>query len=256
VSVSSTSLEERDIEIQGWVVAETEQDMATRKQLLNSFVNPRQQIQLEYLHYKLDFLPKQSIRYTPNWSENNEVMCRFVITGVAPDPRWSDQEETTMPAAVTIPTFHFPLIIAPQPHEIPPEPPYPAGGVVFGYRQPSLFLTISNSSSVPVGMRIVFRAYGVLSNPRIINVRTGEYFGLNLGMHGGDNTTVITELGQKSVRGTIRGTEQNLFPYRDIGSSWLQLEVGDNVFTYAADDGIENLDIFIYYYNRYLEVQQ
>jgi hypothetical protein len=211
---------------------------------------------MEYLSYKLDFLPIHSVRYTPAWAENNEVMCRFAITGTAPDPRWSDQKETTVPAAATIPTFHFPLIIAPQPHEIPPEPPYPAGGVVFGYRQPSLFVTINNSSSVPVGMRIVFRAYGTLSNPRLTNLTTGQFFGLNIGMKGGDSATVVTELGQKSVRGTIDGVEQSLFPYRDIGSNWLQLEVGDNIFTYSADTGLDSLDIFIHYFSRYLEVQQ
>lgn len=256
VSVSSTSIEERDIEIQGWIVAEEEIAMANRKQILNNFINPRQLIAMEYLKYKLEFLPTQSIRYTPAWVENNEVVCKFVITGTAQDPRWADIEETTVPAAATIPTFHFPLIIAPQPHEIPPDPPYPAGGVVFGYREPSLFLTIRNESSVPVGMRIVFRAYGTLSNPRLINVTTGQYFGLNIEMHGGDVATVITELGQKSVKGSIDGIQQSLFPYRDIGSSWLQLEVGDNIFTYSADTGIDNLDIYIHYYNRYLEVQQ
>lgn len=256
VTVSSTSLEERDIEIQGWVIAETEHDMARRKQVLNNFVNPRQKMLLSYKSFNLEFLPTQSIRYTPALVENNEVICRFVITGTAHDPRWADANETTVPAASTIPTFHFPLIVAPQPHDIPPEPPYPAGGVVFGYRQPNLYITIRNDSSVPVGMRILFRAYGTLTNPRLINVTTGEYFGLNIEMHGGDSATAITELGQKKVFGTIDGERRNLFPYRDIGSSWLQLEVGDNVFTYSTDSGMDNLDIYINYFNRYLEVQQ
>jgi hypothetical protein len=255
-SVSSTSLEERDIEIQGWIASESEHLMASRKQVLNSFVNPRQPIELNYLDYSLTFLPTSSIRYTPSWTTNNEVVCRFSIIGLAPDPRWADKDETTVPAAATIPTFHFPLIIVPEPHDTPPTPPYPANGVVFGYRQPNLYITIRNNSSVPVGMRIVFRAYGTLTNPRLINVTTGEFFGLNIEMHGGDNATIVTELGQKRVTGTIDGVFQNLFPYRDIESSWLQLEVGDNVFTYSADDGIDNLDIYIHYYNRYLEVQQ
>lgn len=256
VSVSSTSIEERTIEIQGWIVAEEEVAMASRKQVLNNFINPRQLISMEYLYYKLDFLPNQSIRYTPSWVENNEVVTKFMITGTAPDPRWSDQAETTVPAATTLPTFHFPLIIVPEPHEVPPEPPYPAQGVVFGYREPSLYITIRNDSSVPVGMRIVFRAYGSLTNPQLLNVTTGEFFKLKMPMKGGDVATIVTELGQKNVRGTINGIEQSLFPYRDIGSSWLQLEVGDNIFTYSADTGIDNLDIFIHYYNRYLEVQQ
>lgn len=247
VSVSSTSLEERDIEIQGWVVAETEQAMASRKQILNNFINPRQLVSMEYLQYKLDFLPNQSIRYTPSWADNNEVVCSFMITGTAPDPRWSDKAETTIPAAATIPTFHFPLIIVPEPHSIPPEPPYPAQGVVFGYRQPSLYISIRNESSVPVGMRIVFRAYGTLKNPSLINVTSGEYFKVNIDMHGGDSIVVVTELGQKSVTGAINGVQQNLFPYRDIGSTWLQLEVGDNIFTYSADEGMDNLDIFMHY---------
>jgi hypothetical protein len=44
--------------------------------------------------------------------------------------------------------------------------------------------------------------------------------------------------------------------YKDIDSKWLQLEVGDNHFRYNADEGIDNLEVFVFFNNQFLEVQE
>jgi hypothetical protein len=76
-------------------------------------------------------------------------------------------------------------------------------------------------------------------------------------MVAGEEIEINTNVGEKSIRGKIgNAAYTNYFMYKNIDSSWLQLDVGDNLFRYNAEEGINNLDVFVYFYNRYLEVQE
>ena len=248
VYVTGTSLETRSVTIMGWVIAGTELQMTKRKSMLNKFFNPQQAVDMFYKDYMLRFLPNSSVKYSATVAENNEVVCKFKIEGYCPDPLFVEQEENKITAASTIGIFHFPLKISTNPN--------PPGGVVFGYRQPSLIVAISNQGSVSVGMRIVFKANGTLENPSIINVNTQKFFKVNKTMQAGEQIIVDTVIGEKKIQGILNGQTNNYFKYRDLDSEWLQLAVGDNLFRYDADSGIGNLEVYIYFSNKYLEVQE
>lgn len=248
VYVTGTSLETRSVTIQGWVIADTEAVMTKRKQILNRFFNPQQAVDLFYKDYVLRFLPNTSVRYSATIAENNEVICKFKIEGYCPDPLFSEQVESKVAAASTIPMFHFPLIISKNPS--------PPSGVIFGLRQPSLIAAINNSGAVDVGMKIVFKANGTLYGPSLINVDTQKYFKVNKTMQAGEEIMIDTIIGEKKIQGTLNGITSNYFKYRDLDSEWLQLKVGDNLFRYDADENVENLEVYIYFNNKYLEVQE
>lgn len=248
VYVTGTSLETRDVEITGWIIAKTESQMDERKRMLNRFVNPQQLIKLTYKEYDLEFLPNTSIKYSTTLIENNEVVCRFKIDGLCPDPLFRENVENKVAAATTVGMFHFPLIIN-KTQQSPPQ-------IVFGLRQPSLIVNVYNSGAVRTGMKMVFKATGTIKNPSFINVMTQEYFKINKTMVAGETVTINTTIGEKKVIGFLNGREQNYFKYRDLDSTWLQLEVGDNLFRYDADENIDGLEAYIYFYNRYLEVQE
>lgn len=248
VYVTGTSLETRSVEIQGWVIADAEAVMTKRKQILNRFFNPQQAVDLFYKDYVLRFLPNTSVRYSATVAENNEVICKFKIEGYCPDPLFSKQVESKVTVANTIPMFHFPLIIS--------KTPSPPGGVIFGLRQPSLIVAINNSGAVDVGMKIVFKASGTLHGPSLINVDTQKYFKVNKTMQAGEEIMIDTIIGEKKIQGTLNGITSNYFKYRDLDSEWLQLKVGDNLFRYDADENAENLEVYIYFNNKYLEVQE
>ena len=126
---------------------------------------------------------------------------------------------------------------------------------MFGYRQPSLTVAIANKSAVAVGMRIEFKANATLLSPSLINVVTQEYFKINKEMQAGERIVVDTTIGEKKVQGIVGGEALNYFKYRDLQSTWLQLAVGDNIFRYDADSDIGNLEVYVYFRNKYLEVQ-
>ena len=248
VYVTGTSLETRSVTIQGWVIAENESMMTIRKTTLNRFFNPQQAVDLFYKDYVLRFLPNTSIRYSTVIAENNEVICKFKVEGYCPDPLFSEQVESKVAAASTQAMFHFPLIIS--------ETPNPPGGIIFGLRQPSLIVTVTNNGAVDVGMKIVFRASGTLTNPSLIEVNTQKFFKVNKTMVAGEEITIDTIIGEKKIEGYLNGITSNYFKYRDLDSEWLQLKVGDNLFRYDADQNVGNLEVYIYYNNKCLEVQE
>lgn len=249
VSVNNTSLGTRDIAIEGWIVAQHERDMTKKKATLNAFINPQEPLDLLYDDYKIQFNPDNTVKYSINYAENNDVVCKFQIVGTAHDPMFVDSVENLLNFATTTAGFHFPLVISPQ---------LPEGGVVFGSRTDSLIATVINKGSVPTGMRIVFKAKGSVSNPKLINVETQEQLLISKDLVAEEEIEINTIVGSKRVRGRIGETSNftNYFVYKTLDSTWIQLAVGKNLFRYDADNGLDNLEVFVYFQNRFLEVQE
>lgn len=247
-SLVSNSLGTRDVELSGWVIATSEADMSSRKRYLNKFVNPLQMMQVTYGQYNITFYPATTIEYSDEITENNEVVCKFMIDGTAYDPLFTDVDMSKVLAANVIEMFHFPLIIS--------EVPDPPGGIVFGNVETSLVMNVVNEGSMETGMTIMFSARGHVKNPVLTNVNTQEYFRLNKEMQAGEVVKADTVIGSKSIRGELNGVESNYFKYRDFGSAWLQLSPGENLFVYGAEEDVENIEVSIEFYNRYLEVQE
>lgn len=243
VYVTNTTLETRDVKIVGWVVGDTELELKKKKQLLNKMINPQQPMDINVDEYTLTMLPNSSIKYSVNYAENNEVMCKFQIDGYCPDPLFKTESEAKTVAASTLPKFKFPLII-PQPK-----------GIIMGLRQPSLIVAIENQGAVSVGMKIVFVASGTVQNPQIINVNTQEFFKINKTMVAGESITINTNIGEKKIIGSLGGVDTNYFKYRDLDSTWLQLATGDNLIRYDASANLDALQVGIYHNDKYLEVQ-
>ena len=247
-SITNTSLEPRPVTIEGWIVAESESHMTTLKRKLNSFVNPQEPIDLFYSDYTIQFVPDETVKYSINAAENNEIFCKFQISGTCPNPLFADISETSSVFVTTEAAFHFPLTFSTSLSD---------GGVVFGKRTASLIATAVNEGTTSVGMRIVFKASGSVKNPKLINVDTQEEFLIDKTLVANEEIEINTNIGEKSIKGRIGNANfTNYFMYKDIDSTWLQLDVGNNLFRYAADSGIDNLEVFVYFNNKHLEVQE
>nr|DAD64732.1 MAG TPA: tail protein [Caudoviricetes sp.] len=248
VYVTGTSLNTRDVNVTGWIIASTDEQMSERKRMINRFVNPTQAISIRYKGYVLEFLPSKSIKYSATIKDNNNVVCRFEISGMAPDPLFKDENENKVTAAGTVGMFHFPLMLNAIDNGLPT--------VLMGFRQPSLIVNIYNKGMSVTGVRIVFKALGTVKNPSLLNVDTQEFFKVNKTLVAGEEIEVNTNIGSKKIVGNLNGVTENYFRYRDLDSTWLQLKVGDNLFRYDAEVGLDVLECYVYFYNRYLEVQE
>lgn len=244
VYIESTTLEERDISIDGWVIGATYEIMQENKSLLNRLVNPLHEIELLVLDkYKLVFKPDYSVKYSVAYKENNEVLCKFLIQGTCADPMFKTKTGLSTLIATTIPKFHFPLVI-PR-----------SSGVIMGLREPSLLATIRNPGDLETGLVIRFSCTAPVTNPSLLNVVTREYVKIYKTLTPGEVIEVSTLSGGKYVKGYVKGAEYNYFNYWDLDSSWLQMQAGENVLKYDADSGADDLEVLVTFTPRFLEVQ-
>ena len=242
VYYSSTTLETRDVSIEGWVIGNTYAEIKQRKAVLNKLVNPREKLRLVRNGYKLEFYPDSSIQYSPDISKNNTFMCYFLIQGEAAYPLFSTENDSNHPITLTVPKFHFPLIIP------------KSSGVIMGVKQRSLVARIDNTGDIQTGIRFVLEAVGAVKNPSITEINSQSHIWIDKAMVAGEVITISTEDGNKYVKGKIGNTESNYFKYRRLDSEWIQMRVGTNIFQYDCEEGKENLNVTIQYSPKYLEV--
>ena len=171
----------------------------------------------------------------------NVLWLDALLQFTANDPYIYESAAQSVEVATWIGAFEFPI-------EIPEE------GIEMGYRSESLIANIFNGGQESTGMLIRFRALGTVVNPSLINVNTYEEFKLNFTMQGGDLIEVSTYRGRKTITLIRNNVRSNIFGSRKLLSKFLQLEVGDNLFRYDAEESIDNLEVQIQFTPRLLGV--
>ncbi len=169
----------------------------------------------------------------------------FTVDLICPNPYWTDVELNKKQIALWKGDFHFPLVIP------------KTTGIIMGHREPSLIVNVTNTGNVKSGMIIEFKAKGTLKNPSLFNVNTREFIKINKSMIAGEKIIINTNVGKKKILQELNGIETDILNYLDItggGDTFLQLDVGDNLFRYDADSNLDNLEVSIYYNNNYLGV--
>lgn len=250
VYVEGTTLETRDISVTGWIVERNEEQMTVQKRWINAFVNPMQKMLLSYSKYVIEFLPYTSVKYSVIYPENNELICKFKIDGLAFDPLFKGENKTLVSAAEYNGHFHFPMSLGVEDDGTGYET------VIFGVRNNVLIINVYNGGAVSTGMEIMFKARGAVTNPSIIKISTQEIIKINKTLEAGEEILINTTIGEKGIVGRLNGVESNYYKYRDLSSSWMQLDVGDNLLRYDADTNLNNLECYVYFYDKYLEVQE
>ena len=174
--------------------------------------------------------------------KRKKVFMQYDIPLICCSPFWKEETEAKKDIAAWVPSWEFDF-------EIPEE------GIEMGYREPSVIVNVYNEGDVKSGMRVEFRAVGTVVNPILLNVNTQEYIKLiDTEMEAGDVITINTEYGRKGAILTRGGETTDYFRHIDVDSTFMQLEIGDNVFRYDAEGGLTNLEASIYHYNKYLGV--
>lgn len=171
---------------------------------------------------------------------NNDLI--FKVEFICPNPYMRNILESKVNIALWKGRFHFPLVI---PKDI---------GIIVGLREPSLIVNVNNTGDVECGVIIEFKALGTVSKPSLLNVNTGEYIKINKSMVAGEIIRVNTNIGNKRLIRILNGVETNILNYIDVNSTFLQLDVGDNLFRYDAEENLNNLEVSIYYNPYYLGV--
>lgn len=125
---------------------------------------------------------------------------------------------------------------------------------VFGEYVQRLISTVFYEGDSEIGVKIVIHALGEFKNLTIYNTITRERMIIDTDkmatisggkIQTGDVITINTQKGEKSFSLLREGTTYNLLNCMKKGSDWFTLSKGDNLFSFTAEEGHENIQFSI-----------
>ena len=203
------------------------EDTETRRQSLIRFFNP-------YLTGKL-YVNYSGVKRVINYEvagfkdsrENLYDPLKFIINLICPNPFFKDEREFSKNMAGKINSITVPFTI-------------PASGMMMSTKVLRQEATIINNGDKNTGLIISFMAKGEVSNPKIENLTTGKFLRIVVDLMPGDILTINTNKGNKRIE--LNG--KNISQKMDRSSSFIDMQVGENILKYSADKGYTNLNVY------------
>lgn len=236
-----TLLEEGTFNIEGRIKGASPEDVFKKWHQLCNIFNPKLTGTLIYENDAGEHeIGCSTEEITPKERFGNRM--DFLIQLFCPDPYWLELQESKEEIAQWLGDFEFDLEI-------------PEDGIEIGHRESSLIVNINNFGDVECGMRVEMTALASVINPSILNVYTQEIIKINQTLQAGDKLVIDTRFGNKTIKLIRNGVSSNALNYIDLTiSTFIQLNVGDNLLRYDAESGIDNLEVAIYYTPKYVGV--
>ncbi|GHU68353.1 hypothetical protein FACS1894184_10150 [Clostridia bacterium] len=220
----------RNITIEGTIVANnTDEAYVLRRKLLNLFT-PKMPGTFIFRDRKITCV----VDDVKLISSSKERLPRFLISLLCPSPYFEALDPIIAELALWQPLFKFQLII-------------PQEGIQMGARKPNQIIEVINAGDSPCGCKVTFSALGVVMNPELRNIDSGEYIRVNRTMVAGEELHIHTSFAGKRVISVVGGVETNIFSQLDTGSTFLQFETGTNVLRYDAEQGLDLLEVSLEY---------
>lgn len=207
-------------------------DFQSQRNRLYTFFQPRTVGTLYY--YEGDEAKKTQYyaeKVEPGGTDNDAVRT-LTISLICPDPKWYALEDQIAELAVWDGLIEWDLEIVEEPFALTE-------------KVNSLIANVYNSSAVPMGLTVKFKATGTVVNPSLYDVNRYDLMQINTTMHAGDVIVITTGDGSKRVKMISGGVTTNINNLMAYPPKWLKAYQGDNLFRYNADSGIDNLNVSI-----------
>lgn len=236
VNITGFNIKEKTIAITGAIVSNTKREMQQERAKFVSFLNPNKG-SFDFV-YENDAHKKKLVGNVQriDFKESVSRLQKFQIQVLAPFPFWQEEIERKKEVALWAKDAYFPLVAT-------KEKP-----IVFGHRVSNLICNVFNPGDVETGMRIQLKALATVVNPSVLNIYTHDFIKIMQTLEKGDVLEITTYANNKRVViNKADGTTKNVFNWITLDSEFLQLAVGDNLFRYDAESGLDNLEMTIYY---------
>ena len=246
ISISKTILKDRILTLNCYLEIDTEQQRCILKRKLYNAFNPKFKGHMkiytdaEQLRGASNLRVIQAPLFDDDYETTNELVS-FQIQLAMPLPYFEDINENRADFGNDIGNFYFDLELEEEGREL-------------YVKNNSIVANIENLGDAETPLKVVFKAKSTVKNPSIYNVYSKEYIKINRTMSEGEEITVTTGMGNKRVESYLNGITTNIFNDLDIHSSFMWLDIGDNIIRYDAEEMIEQLEVYIYYTNYYLGV--
>lgn len=217
------------------IYLELHRNVEENKLLLYQLFRKKKEGTLYYKSAERDVYIKGYVEdITPN-QYSTPVTVQIVL--VCYDPYFIDAQAIVTEIAHNIPKLRFPFSIT------EPRP--------FGIYGENTTQTLTNDGDEQLGMLIHIYASDRAEIPKVYNNETGEFFEIGIELMAGDEIVINTKQGEHAVTLKRAAQEFNVFNAITRGSSWLQLDVGQNTFGATASSGGDLLRFMLSAAERY-----
>ena len=230
---NSATVNERELLLTVYIL----RDIARARQKLYRFITTKSRVKIYYQADGLDVYIEgyvETAEINP-WEQNQNVQ----VSIICPMPFWQDVDSTYTDASQVSKLFEFPFAIE-------------EAGIELSTVNTGTSTLIENDGTVEAGVTFVITATVRSSNPRVHNLSTGEFIGVHTTLEPGDQLEICTVVGSKRVTHIRGGVRTNYINTLMMGSSWLQMVVGANEYSYTVDDG--ECELGVYHTNMYTGV--
>ncbi len=164
------------------------------------------------------------------------------ISIICPNPYLKDLETIVQSISKIIKKFIFPF-------SINKDKPIP-----FSIIELDKATNVINDSESETGLIVNVDFLGTVNKLEIRNIDTMEKFIIEYNFIKDDTLIIDCNRGSKSVKLFRQNTEYNLIPNVKSGSTFFKLGIGDNNFSFLANEGEKDIlvDIHLKYYRVYL----
>lgn len=241
-SYIDNTLESRSLSIEIMVLADNREEMMINRRKMLQVFNPKMgqgRLIYEYGNIKREIKAISELAPVfPDAGDFKDTMQPGLIQLYCPNPFWLDEFTQTEEMADWVGGLRFPL-------QLP---------MMFAGRSSRQHTVIHNAGDVDTP--IVFEFLGPATNPVVTKVDTGEYIKVNREIAVDEKLVITTEFGNKKVilQNSETKEEINAFGWIDLGSTFFQLDPGNNLISYSADMGGETARVWIRWRNRYVGV--
>lgn len=220
-------LNNRSITLKGEILAKDQYDLSNLRQKMSSVFTPSLNGNLRYevdgKIYAIDVL----VDVTPEFDNHQKnLTIGYTIKLLALQPYWYDvtQYDKLIPLSRIDGAMTWPLRITQN--------------YIFSKLVSDTIVTINNTGDVPTGAVFTINVLGNVTNIKILNIATNDYFKIVGSFTSGQTIVVSTMRGKLSVRLlTSDGYDINIIGKRDVGSKFFELQKGDNYIQVLADTG-------------------
>lgn len=213
-------------------------DAEEAKERLYSIFTPKS---IGTLIYESD-VKKRKIEYRAIKVEAclSEYPMKVQVSLTCTNPFFMDLNPTTAYMASSLPAWEFPF-------EIPANNSFEFETVNDG----GLISSIENKSNIEVGCVWKIKALANISKPKIVHLKTYQWFEVDLQLQNGDILEINTKLGNEAITLTRGQNTMNVFNHLVYGSDFLQLFPGQNEVRYTNEGDSPEMTVICCFENAY-----
>lgn len=163
---------------------------------------------------------------------------RMQISIICPQPYFKSLYMIIDDISKVLNRFEFPFAFGSDGATNPDVPTFPEtdDAIPFSEIEFDRVTNVYNDSESETGMIIDIDVIQPISTITIQNTDTGEFFTLNYSFVQDDKILINTNLGSKSISLIRDGVTTNIFPALEKGSTFFQLQIGNNFFGFTVGE--------------------